>query len=113
MENMQYRKLWFALTAVMVLSLGVLGYYGWELYQVAPPVTQRVVTATGKVVFTGAQIRDGQNAWQSIGGQEVGSVWGHGAYVAQTGLLIGCVASWSGYSTNGPARSSRGRSMPN
>jgi nitric oxide reductase subunit B len=79
---MQYRKLWIALTAVIVLSLGVLGYYGWELYQVAPPVPQRVVTATGKVVFTGAQIKDGQNAWQSIGGQEVGSVWGHGAYVA-------------------------------
>ena len=27
-------------------------------------------------------IRDGQNVWQSIGGQEVGSVWGHGSYVA-------------------------------
>ncbi|MBX6311728.1 MAG: nitric-oxide reductase large subunit, partial [Isosphaeraceae bacterium] len=27
-------------------------------------------------------IRDGQNVWQSMGGQEVGSVWGHGAYVA-------------------------------
>ena len=24
----------------------------------------------------------GQNVWQSIGGQQVGTVWGHGAYVA-------------------------------
>ncbi|MEI6900131.1 MAG: nitric-oxide reductase large subunit, partial [Bacteroidota bacterium] len=27
-------------------------------------------------------IMDGQNIWQSIGGQEVGTVWGHGSYVA-------------------------------
>jgi hypothetical protein len=36
----------------------------------------------GSVVFTGQQIRDGQNVWQSLGGQEVGTVWGHGGYVA-------------------------------
>src|SRR5688572_11086398 len=79
---MQYKKLWIALSAVIVISLGILGYYGWELYQVAPPVPKRVITTAGQVVFTGEQIKDGQNVWQSIGGQEVGSVWGHGAYVA-------------------------------
>ena len=79
---MSYRRLWIALTAVIVVSLGVLGYYGWELYQVAPPVPKRVVTTGGEVVFTGEQIKDGQNVWQSMGGQEVGTVWGHGAYVA-------------------------------
>ena len=79
---MQYRKLWIALSLVIVLSLGVLGYYGWELYQVAPPIPKQVVTRSGQVVFTGQQIKDGQNVWQSMGGQEVGTVWGHGAYVA-------------------------------
>lgn len=79
---MKYGRLWLALALVIVGSLAVLGYYGWELYQLAPPVPNRVVTTTGKVVFTGQQIRDGQNVWQSMGGQEVGSVWGHGAYVA-------------------------------
>ena len=79
---MEYRRLWVALTVVIVASLGVLGYYGWELYQVAPPVPKRVVTTSGEVIFTGEQIRDGQNVWQSMGGQEVGTVWGHGAYVA-------------------------------
>src|SRR5678815_4064762 len=34
------------------------------------------------ILFTGDDIRDGQNVWQSIGGQELGTVWGHGAYVA-------------------------------
>ena len=79
---MSYRRLWISLSLVIVLSLGVLGYYGWELYQVAPPVPKQVVSADGRVVFTGAQIKDGQNVWQSMGGQEVGTVWGHGAYVA-------------------------------
>lgn len=36
----------------------------------------------GTVLFTGQDIRDGQNAWQSMGGQEVGTIWGHGAYLA-------------------------------
>lgn len=34
------------------------------------------------MVFSGEDIKEGQNVWQSIGGQELGSVWGHGAYVA-------------------------------
>ncbi len=41
-----------------------------------------MVTTDGDVLFTEKEIRDGQNVWQSIGGQEVGTIWGHGAYVA-------------------------------
>jgi nitric oxide reductase subunit B len=77
-----YRKLWIALIGVLVVSFGTLGYFGREIYRQAPPVPNRVVTANGTVLFTGQDIKDGQNVWQSIGGQEVGSIWGHGAYVA-------------------------------
>ncbi|MBO9539902.1 nitric-oxide reductase large subunit [bacterium] len=77
----QYRKLWFWLIGVIVASFMVLGYYGWDIYRMAPPVPERVV-AGDRVLFTGQDIKDGQNVWQSMGGQEVGSVWGHGAYVA-------------------------------
>src|SRR6185437_8534876 len=79
---MQYRKLWLSLGLVVVGSFAVLGYYGSEIYRQAPPVPKRVVTTDGKLLFTGQEIKDGQNVWQSLGGQEVGSVWGHGAYVA-------------------------------
>src|SRR5215217_773134 len=41
-----------------------------------------VVATDGRVLFNDETIRDGQNVWQSIGGQQVGSVFGHGAYVA-------------------------------
>jgi nitric oxide reductase subunit B len=79
---MSYRKLWTGLSLVILGSLAVLGYYGWRIYQTAPPIPDKVVSDSGKLIYTGDQIRDGQNVWQSIGGQEVGSVWGHGAYVA-------------------------------
>ncbi len=77
-----YRRLWISLIAVMVLSFLVLGYYGGEIYRKAPPIPKRVVTTDGQVLFTAQDIKDGQNVWQSIGGQQAGSIWGHGAYVA-------------------------------
>jgi nitric oxide reductase subunit B len=79
---MHYRRLWISFAGVVAVSFAVLGYYGAEIYRQAPPVPQRVVTSQGQVVFSGQQIKDGQNVWQSIGGQELGSIWGHGAYVA-------------------------------
>ncbi|SMO77282.1 nitric oxide reductase, NorZ apoprotein [Saccharicrinis carchari] len=79
---MNTKKLWIAFTMVMVISFGILGYYGYEIYKEAPPIPKKVVTADGTVIFTASDIKDGQNVWQSIGGQEVGSVWGHGAYKA-------------------------------
>jgi nitric oxide reductase subunit B len=77
-----YRKLWIFLTLVIVISFAVLGYYGGRIYQVMPPIPDRVVTEDGTELFTKQDILDGQNVWQSIGGQEVGSIWGHGAYLA-------------------------------
>lgn len=79
---MNYKKLWFAFVAVIVISFSVLIYFGTEIYRSAPPVPKRVVTTNGTVLLTGQQIKDGQNVWQSMGGQEVGTIWGHGAYVA-------------------------------
>ena len=79
---MSQKKLWIALTAVIIISFAVLLYYGKEIYQQAPPIPEQVLDKSGKVLFTEQDIKDGQNIWQSIGGQEIGSVWGHGAYVA-------------------------------
>jgi nitric oxide reductase subunit B len=77
-----YRNLWLGLIGSILLSFLLLGYFGREIYHVAPPIPQQVVTSDGAVLFTGQDIKDGQNVWQSIGGQEVGTIWGHGAYVA-------------------------------
>jgi nitric oxide reductase subunit B len=78
----RYGRLWFGLAVVIIGSFIVLGTFGGEVYRQAPPIPERVVTSDGRVLFTGEDIREGQNVWQSMGGQEVGTVWGHGAYVA-------------------------------
>ncbi len=46
-----------------------------------------VVAADGRVLFDHEHIQAGQGGGQSIGGQESGASWGHGAYVAPTGFI--------------------------
>ena len=75
-------KLWIGFITVMVVSFSVLLYFGREIYRQAPPIPEKVITPDGTVLFTGQEIKDGQNVWQSLGGQEIGTVWGHGAYQA-------------------------------
>lgn len=79
---MNARNLWIGFILVMVLSFSVLLFYGYEIYRQAPPIPERVVTEDGVVLFTGQDIKDGQNVWQSVGGQQLGTIWGHGAYQA-------------------------------
>lgn len=74
--------LWRWLGLVFVLSFGALGYLGWQIYLSAPPIPKTVATTGGQVLFTGEQIQRGQQVWLAAGGQQQGSVWGHGAYVA-------------------------------
>ena len=76
------KKLWLILGAVCLLSFGVLGFIGAEIFRQAPPIPNQVLTTDGKVLIAPEQISDGQNVWQSMGGMEVGSIWGHGSYVA-------------------------------
>ena len=76
------RRYWIALVVVMAVGFGVLAGYEPGIRRTMPPIPERVVTADGTAVVDGAAIRRGQQVWQSIGGQEVGTVWGHGSYVA-------------------------------
>jgi nitric oxide reductase subunit B len=47
-----------------------------------PPIPDKFVTTEGVTLIDSGEIGEGQNVWQSLGGMEVGSVWGHGSYVA-------------------------------
>jgi nitric oxide reductase subunit B len=76
------KRLWWAFALVVVASFAVLGWVGTRIYQQAPPIPDRVVTSDGTVVIDSGGIGRGQNVWQAMGGMEVGSVWGHGSYVA-------------------------------
>ena len=76
------KKSWLLLGTTVVAAFILLGFFGREVYRQAPPIPERVVTTGGQVVMTRDDILTGQQVWQSTGGQQVGSIWGHGAYQA-------------------------------
>ena len=78
---MNYKRYWLALAVVILGSFAVLGTVGRKMISQAPPIPD-VYSTDGQLLFTGSTITDGQGVWQSIGGQEIGTIWGHGAYVA-------------------------------
>lgn len=77
-----YKKLWLILIAVLIVTFTILGYMGTEVYHSAPPIPQNVMSNDHQLEFKEADILAGQSHWQSIGGMQVGSIWGHGAYQA-------------------------------
>jgi nitric oxide reductase large subunit len=75
-------KRWALLGGVLVFTFLLLGFFGREVYRQAPPIPERVVTPDGTTLMTKDDILTGQKVWQSAGGQQLGSIWGHGAYQA-------------------------------
>lgn len=79
---MTTKRLWVVLSIVLIASFAVLGGMGIKIISSAPPIPQKVMTTEGRVLFDHDTIQRGQGVWQSLGGQEIGSIWGHGSYVA-------------------------------
>jgi nitric oxide reductase subunit B len=77
-----HSKHWWLLAGVLIVTFTLLGFFGREVYRQAPPIPDRVVTESGETVMTRDDILSGQQVWQSTGGQQLGSIWGHGAYQA-------------------------------
>jgi nitric oxide reductase subunit B len=76
------RRLWIALGLLLGVTFTVLLGMGREIHRSAPPLPDKVVTTAGQTLFTHADLETGRQVWQSFGGQQLGSVWGHGALVA-------------------------------
>ncbi|MCW5960721.1 MAG: nitric-oxide reductase large subunit [Pyrinomonadaceae bacterium] len=76
------KKLWILFIGIFVFSFSVLLWVGTEIFREAPPIPVQVVTTDGKVLIGDGEVLDGQNVWQAMGGMQVGSIWGHGSYVA-------------------------------
>ncbi len=76
------RKLWTALAGLLICSFSILLWAGGEIFRAAPPMPEKVTTQDGRVIYTRADIEQGRQVWQSMGGMQLGSIWGHGAYVA-------------------------------
>ena len=76
------KKLWILLISIFIFSFGILGWIGTEIFRQVPPIPRQVVTTGGEIFVPEETVSDGQNVWQAMGGMQVGSIWGHGSYVA-------------------------------
>ncbi len=70
-----------AVILVMIFGFSLLSLITVKTYQGAPPIPARVVDAQGRVLFTGADITQGQEVFLKDGLMEHGTLWGHGAYL--------------------------------
>jgi len=66
----------------LVLAFGILIFGGYVINREKPPIPDKVVNHSGAVFFTSSDLIDGQNYFYSRGGQHIGTIWGHGAYLA-------------------------------
>ncbi|HEY5715795.1 MAG TPA: nitric-oxide reductase large subunit [Psychromonas sp.] len=71
-----------ALLAVLIASFTVLLSLGSDIYREKPPIPTAYVDAAGQTLYSKDDIEQGQLVWRSMGGHQLGSVWGHGSYVA-------------------------------
>ena len=84
-EVFTLKRLWLLFGALMVVMFGVLLLVGGRAFQQAPPVPAQVVAVDGdttSVLFERRDIHDGRDVWRRLGGMQLGSVWGHGSYLA-------------------------------
>ncbi len=84
-EFFTIKRLWTMFAVLLVVMFGILLLIGGRSFQQAPPLPEQVVMVDGEtssVVFTSRDIHDGRDVWRRLGGMELGSVWGHGGYLA-------------------------------
>ncbi len=84
-EFFTIKRLWAMFAVLLVVMFGILLLIGGRSFQQAPPLPEQVVMVddeTSSVVFTSRDIHDGRDVWRRLGGMELGSVWGHGGYLA-------------------------------
>jgi nitric oxide reductase subunit B len=67
---------------LLAICFGVLIFGGYMIRRQKPPIPVSVVSESGENIFTGADISGGQNYYFSRGGQHIGTIWGHGSYLA-------------------------------
>ncbi|HEU5118243.1 MAG TPA: cbb3-type cytochrome c oxidase subunit I [Isosphaeraceae bacterium] len=81
-RQMTVSPLWLqGAVLTFILGFSILGFSAYRIYQDHAPVPERVVDESGKVLFTGQDIREGQEQFLSYGLMQFGTVYGHGAYL--------------------------------
>jgi nitric oxide reductase subunit B len=71
----------YGVIVTFVFGFAVLILLTFTAYKNAPPVPDRVVDTSGTLVFTGDDIRGGQEVFLKFGLMDNGTIWGHGGYL--------------------------------
>ena len=66
----------------LAITFGVLIFGGTIIHRDKPPIPAVVRAENGQVVFTSEDVKNGQKLYLSRGGQDMGTIWGHGSYLA-------------------------------
>jgi nitric oxide reductase subunit B len=66
----------------LVLAFGGLIFGGYVINRTKPPIPVKIVSPAGDSMMTREDIINGQNYYFSRGGQHIGTIWGHGSYLA-------------------------------
>lgn len=80
-ETFTIPRLWLIFGTLMAVMFSALLLIGGRVYQLAPP-TPVAVMAEGEEIFSERDIHRGRDAWRRLGGMQLGTVWGHGGYLA-------------------------------
>jgi nitric oxide reductase subunit B len=70
-----------AVILVFLFGFFIMGILCYRSYTAGPPIPGSVVSPTGEMLFTGADIQEGQKIFLRNGLMEYGSIFGHGAYL--------------------------------
>ncbi|MCE5185877.1 MAG: cbb3-type cytochrome c oxidase subunit I [Planctomycetaceae bacterium] len=75
-------KLWFQVSVLtFIAGFSVLGYLAYLVTAEHPPIPKTVQTPDGTILFTADNVMAGQNLFQQYGLMQLGTIFGHGAYL--------------------------------
>jgi nitric oxide reductase subunit B len=81
-REMVISPLWLQVGVLtFVAGFAVLTYLAYRIQADHPPVPTEVRTADGTILFTGDDIMAGQHIFQKYGLMQLGTIFGHGAYL--------------------------------
>lgn len=70
------------LVLICVITFTVLLGAGVAIWKNAPPIPEIVRSPQQETILTATEIQAGQETYLARGGQDIGSIWGHGGYLA-------------------------------
>jgi nitric oxide reductase subunit B len=70
------------LVLICIVTFTVLISAGAAIYKNAPPIPATIISPQQEIILTRENIQSGQETYLARGGQHIGSIWGHGSYLA-------------------------------